>query len=300
MTIAVTTTLRPRDLLLGLLVTLVWGANFSVIGYGLQQVEPFLLTALRFTFAALPLIFFVPRPRGVPLWGLAVYGLIFGVGMWWVVTLALQHGVSPGIASLLLQFGAFFTVLGSVFVLGERVRRQQALGMLVAALGLVGLILASPGRADLGGVGLMLLAALAWACCNLMVKHWRPAQLLSFVVWTSAFAVPALLLLGWVQQGEQLLQPLRDGLSGAAWVSVLFQGWISTVLCYIAWNALIKRYPATSVAPLSLLVPVSGMLTAWLAFDARLLPLQWAAVAVTLLGLGVFLLPGVQGRGART
>ena len=53
--------MKRSDLLLGLFVTLLWGANFSVIKLGLATVDPFLLTALRFLFCALPAIWLLPR-----------------------------------------------------------------------------------------------------------------------------------------------------------------------------------------------------------------------------------------------
>src|SRR5215207_3122190 len=48
---------------LAVLVMFVWGANFVVIDEGLDDVPPLLFLAMRFTFVALPLVFFVPRPR---------------------------------------------------------------------------------------------------------------------------------------------------------------------------------------------------------------------------------------------
>lgn len=289
-----TTSIRmtPRDLLIGILVAVVWGANFSVIGVGLQQVEPFLLTALRFTSSALPLVLFLHRPAGIPLWCVALYGLVFGVGLWWLVTLAMRLGLSPGIASLTLQFAAFFTIIGSALWLGESIARRQWAGMLLGVLGLTLLIAASRGEAVLPGISLVLVAAMAWSACNLMVKRWRPTDMLAFIVWASAFAAPMLYVLGWLTLGAEFFQPLAEGLSGVAWFSVLFQGWITTVVGYMAWNTLMKKYPATCVTPLSLLVPVSGLLTAWVVFGEQLVALQWLAVGLTLAGIGVFLVPG--------
>jgi len=103
--------MKSRDLLLGVLVTVIWGSNFSVIEVGLRDLDPLLLTALRFSFSAIPLVFFLRWPDGVHLASVAGYGVIFGVGLWWVVNIALSRGLSPGLSSLLLQFSAFFTIL---------------------------------------------------------------------------------------------------------------------------------------------------------------------------------------------
>ena len=128
--------MKPADLLLGVLVALIWGSNFSVIEVGLRDLDPFLLTGLRFAFTAFPLVLFLRRPRDVPVAALAGYGVLFGVGLWWVVNLAMAKGMSPGLSSLVLQFSAFFTVLSSAVVFRERIRVPQWIGMLLAAGGL--------------------------------------------------------------------------------------------------------------------------------------------------------------------
>lgn len=89
LTLAEHTTMKAVDLALGILVTIIWGSNFSVIEIGLQNLEPNVLTTMRFALSAFPLIFFVKRPN-VSLTVIAAYGTIFGVGLWWVVNLAMS------------------------------------------------------------------------------------------------------------------------------------------------------------------------------------------------------------------
>lgn len=86
------------------------GVNFSVIKLGLQAVDPFILAGIRFTLCALPALFFIKKPD-VPWRYLISYGLVFGIGLWGLVNLGIKTGLSAGIASLLLQFSAFFTLL---------------------------------------------------------------------------------------------------------------------------------------------------------------------------------------------
>jgi O-acetylserine/cysteine efflux transporter len=281
---------RPAHLLLGVLVTLIWGGNFSVIEVGLQDLDPFLLTALRFTFTALPMVFLVKRPRGVPLWAMATYGLLFGVGLWWVVNLAMARGMSPGLSSLVLQFAAFFTVILSALVFRERIRLPQWVGMVLAVAGLCWVIHATSGTSTLAGIALVLLAAVSWSACNLVVKRTRPADMLAFVVWTSLFPAPALFLLTWLDRGAAPFMALPHAITWAAVGSVLFQAWVTTIFGYAVWNFLMKTYPASSVAPLSLLVPVSGIVTSAVAFGEHFTAPVWAGVAIMLCGVAVFLL----------
>ena len=102
------------DLFLGFLVAVLWGGNFAVIELGLRDLDPFVLTFLRFAFCAFPLVFFIERPRNVSLINIALYGVIFGVGLWWVVNFAMHSGLSAGLSSVFLQFSAFFTILLSL------------------------------------------------------------------------------------------------------------------------------------------------------------------------------------------
>jgi O-acetylserine/cysteine efflux transporter len=280
--------MKPRDLLLGILVTLIWGSNFSVIEVGLRDLDPFLLTGLRFAFTAFPLILFLPRPRDVPMASLATYGVLFGVGLWWVVNLAMSKGVSPGLSSLVLQFSAFFTVILSAVLLRERMRMPQLVGMLVAAAGLLVVIHATTGTSTTLGVVLVLLAAISWSVCNLIVKRNKPKDMVAFIAWSSVFSAPVLFLLTYVSEGAAPFIALSHGVTWAAASSVLFQAYVTTVFGYMVWNNLMKKYPAASVAPLSLIVPVSGIVTSYMAFDEHFATGVWIGAAVMLAGVAIF------------
>ncbi|HEY4293841.1 EamA family transporter [Luteibacter sp.] len=282
--------MRITHLLLGILVTVIWGSNFSVIEVGLRDLDPFLLTGLRFTFTALPLVFFLRRPRDVPIGVLAAYGILFGVGLWWVVNLAMAKGLSPGLSSLVLQFSAFFTVVLSAIFLKERIGVAQYVGMLLAGSGLALVIGFTRGATTSLGIALVLFAAFSWSTCNLIVKRHKPADMLAFVVWSSVFSAPALFLLTWVQHGTAPFLGLLDGITLRAGGSVLFQAYVTTVFGYKVWNDLMKTYPAAQVAPLSLIVPASGIATSYLVFDERFGMAVWAGIIAMLAGVAVFVL----------
>jgi O-acetylserine/cysteine efflux transporter len=283
--------MKPRDLALGVLVAVIWGSNFSVIGLGLRSLDPFLLTALRFLCSALPLVFVLAPPK-VPARAVIAYGITFGVGLWWVVNVAMARGMSPGLGSLLLQSSAFFTILLSRVVFGEAIGRARWLGMAAAAAGLALIIAVADGRATRVGAALVILAALAWSACNLLVKRYRPADMLAFIVWSSAVSAPVLFLLTFLGEGARPFVQLAARLDARALFSILFQAYVTTVFGYWVWNRLIARYSAAQVAPLSLLVPVSGLLTSWLVFDERLSLAAWLGVALVLAGMVRLTFPG--------
>lgn len=279
--------MKAVDLALGILVTIIWGSNFSVIEIGLQNLEPNVLTTMRFALSAFPLIFFVKRPS-VSLTVIAAYGTIFGVGLWWVVNLAMSKGMSPGLSSLVLQFSAFFTILLSAVLLKEPVGGVRAASMIVASLGLVLIIASSKATSTLTGTALVLFAALAWSACNLLVKMSRPPDIVAFIIWSSAFSTLALFALTTLQQGLLPFTRLADHINGAAVFSLMFQAYITTIFGYSVWNGLMKRYEAATVAPLSLIVPISGLITSQIAFGENMAPATWVAIGLVLTGIAMF------------
>lgn len=284
--------LGKTDLAIGLLVTIVWGCNFSVIELGLETLDPHMLTLLRFVFCALPLVFFVKRPQGVSWSVLAAYGVLFGVGLGWGLNFAIHHGLSPGMSSVLLQFSAFFTILLSSAFLGEKISAFHTGGMLFAVIGLLLILLGGGQASTVIGIALVMLAALGWACCNVLVKVSKPADMMAFVIWSSVFSVPAILLLMVAEKGLMPFAGLADGLTGKAVFSVLFQSYVTTILGYWCWNCLMKKYAAVQIAPLSLMVPVSGLIASAVMFGERLSGQQALAIGFILLGIVVFLNAG--------
>lgn len=254
-----------KHILLGVLVTAIWGANFSVIRLGLAEVDPFALACARFVLSAFPLILLVPRPS-VGLRYVAGYGALFGGGLWGLVNLGIHAGVPAGLASLLLQLSAFFTILLGGVVLGERIQRQQWLGMGLAGAGLAIILVSGSAGASVWGMGLILAAAFFWSVCNVIVRQARPADMFAFLVWACAFAALALIVLTLATRGLAPFADLNAFLGPRALFSIGFQAWVTTLFGYWVWNSLMKTYPVSQVAPLSLLVPVAGLLTSRLVY----------------------------------
>ncbi len=276
-----------RHLLLAVLVVAVWGSNFVVIRAGLDHLPPLLFAALRFLFAFFPAILFIPRPK-VKLANLALYGIFIGVGQFGLLYLAMNGHISPGLASLVAQTNAFFTIALAMVFSGERVRPVQVMALLFAVAGIGVIMTHTDGTTTPLGIALVLLAALSWAGGNMMNKAAGQINMVSYVAWSSGFAVLPLLALSAIfEQGH--VQAIA-AMTPSVWVSVLYQSWLNSLFGFAVWGWLLVRYPAASIAPLSLLVPVFGMgLSALILGEA--LPL-WKLTAAALvmggLALNVF------------
>ena len=278
--------MQNKHLLLALLVTALWGLNFPITKLGLASIDPLLLTALRFTLAALPWVFLIPRPQ-VALGWLVAYGLIFGVAMWALINLGIDQGVAPGTASLLVQFSAFFSLGWGALLFGERLRVAQWVATGIALVGLLRIIAGSPGQATSLGYALLLASALSWSLGNVIIKRCGVREVFAFVVWASLFAPLPLLVLTWLAHGAEPFVQLVGQVSGTAVLSLLFQVYVATHFCYWGWNLLLREYPVSRVAPLSLLIPLFGTAGSMLLLGQRVTLDEGLSMALVLLALVV-------------
>ena len=279
-------TVQRKHLLLAVLVTAIWGLNFPITKLSLAAVDPLLLTALRFTLAALPWVFFIKRPPIAIQW-LAAYGLIFGVAMWALINLGIEMGVPPGTAALLIQFSAFFTMGWGVLLFREHLSLGQTLGVGLAVLGLVNIIAASPGQGTTVGYGLLLVSAFSWSVGNVIIKQSKVREMFAFVVWASLFAPIPLLALTWLVHGAEPFTNVVRHFEWVALFSLLFQVYAATHFCYWGWNVLLREYPVSKVAPLSLLIPVFGVVGSMLMLGHRVGVNEGVSMGVILLALVV-------------
>ncbi|MBU6961744.1 EamA family transporter [Pseudomonas sp. CVAP len=283
--------MQKKHLTLAVLVTAVWGLNFPITKLGLAAIDPLLLTALRFALAALPWVFFVRRPSIAMGW-LAAYGLIFGVAMWALINLGIELGVPPGTAALLIQFSAFFTLGWGVLLFREQLSLGQTLGMGLAALGLISIIFSSPGQATTVGYGLLLVSAFSWSVGNIIIKQSKVREMFAFVVWASLFPPIPLLALTWLAHGSAPFTSLVAHLEWVSVFSLLFQVYAATHFSYWGWNLLLREYPVSRVAPLSLLIPVFGVAGSMLMLGHRVDFNEGISIALILSALAVGLMKG--------
>lgn len=277
-----------------LLVVLIWGVNFVVIRWGLNEVPPFLLAAARFSLVVFPAIFFIKKPN-VPWRWLIAYGLFNSFGQFAFLFWAMKVGMPAGLASVVHQAQVFFTLIFSVLILQQRTQVTQWLGLMIAVLGLAliayGKNVGSAAGMQMTTVGLLLnlLGAASWAMGNVVVSAMRRAGIqpepFGLVIWSSLIPIlPFLLISGLF---ERHVYPDWQAISWHSIVSALYLAWAATLLGYGLWSRLLSQYEPNWVAPFTLLVPVVGLLTAWLVLGERLNQWQLWGSACLLIGLAV-------------
>jgi O-acetylserine/cysteine efflux transporter len=258
----------------------VWGVNFVVIHVGLDSFPPLLFAALRFCLVALALPF-VPRP-GVPVRYVVAVGVFLSAGQFGLLFIGIDRGMPAGLASLVLQLQAAFTVGLAVLLLNERPRPAQLAG---GALALTGIGIIAAGRASsvpLGALALTIGAALSWGIGNVATRKARSPNPLGLLVWSSLVPpLPLLTLSLLTERGE----PVAVDLGGVA--ALLYVVVLSTLLGFGAWAWLLSRHPASTVAPFTLLVPVVGIASAWIALGEVPSAFELIGAAVVLTGLAL-------------
>ncbi|MGF7130897.1 O-acetylserine/cysteine efflux transporter [Paraburkholderia sp. EB58] len=278
--------MAPKDLLLALVVVIAWGINFVVIKVGLHGVPPMLLGALRFALAAVPAVFFVKRPQMPWRWLLA-YGATISFGQFAFLFSAMYVGMPAGLASLVLQAQAFFTLIFAGIFLHERFRVPNVVGLAIASGGLAVIGMQGGHAMTLAGFVLTLCAAGSWALGNIVTKKVGKVDLVGLVVWGSLIPPLPFLALSYALEGPQRIAAALSGIDATSIFAVVYLAFIATLLGYGLWSRLLARYPASQVAPFSLLVPIVGLASASVFLDEHLSAPQIAGAALVMVGLAV-------------
>ncbi|WP_007517589.1 EamA family transporter [Pseudofrankia saprophytica] len=276
----------PRHRLLALIVAVAWGLNFLAIDASLEHFPPFLLAAARFAIIAVPTLLLVPRPR-VPARWLFGYGLGFGTLQFLFLYWAMHAGIQPGLASLVLQSSAPFTVLLGVSLFGDRVTPRRLAGLAVAVLGLAVVGWERSHTAAIGPFLLVLAGGFGWAIgniCNARAKASNPFHL---TLWMSVVPPIPMFGLSLLVEGPHRIGAAfsTTGHLLGALVGLAYTVLIGTLLGSGLWSWLMARHPAGLVAPFSMLVPVVGLSTSALVLGEHVTALEIAGAALVVGGV---------------
>ena len=277
--------MKPIHTAAALLIAAIWGLNFTVIRFGLDEFTPFAFATWRFVLGALPVLF-VPRPA-VSWATLAGIGCFMFTGQFVFLFFAMQAGLPPGLTSVLVQMQGPLTVVLAALFLRERASPGQWLGLAIALAGVVVIARSIDGAAPVFAVALALLSALSWATGNLFFRAARGVSLFAVTVWASLLPPLPLALAGFIFDGvgptlSPLLAPTWRG-SLALLYTVVPVMWLG----YFIWGTLLRTYPAAKVGPVSLLVPCCALGFAALLVDEPVGGWRLAGVVIVLAGVAV-------------
>lgn len=281
--------MKLRHLALALLVVAIWGFNFVVARFGLDRLPPLTLVGLRFALAGLPAVL-LPRPK-VPWPRFLLIGLFLFDGQFGFLFTGMKLGMPPGLASVVGQSQAFFTILIATLVLGERPSARQLAGFAVALAGLGAIITTVGSDVTWLGLALILAAGLSWAIGNVLLRRAGPVDMPAMMVWLSLVNAPLFLGLSLGLDGPATVLESVRRLDPVGIGAILYLAGAATLIGYVGWGHLVKLYPVSLVAPFSLLVPLFGAASASLIVGEHFGPARLAGAVLVVGGLAVMALP---------
>lgn len=277
-------------ILLAITVMAIWGLAFVVIKIGLDNFPPYLLSALRFGLTAIPLIFFL-GPREVPWRNIIIIGCVMGVVQFSLLFIGMDIGVAPGIASLVLQCQVFFTIIFAAIVLSEQPALKEWIGVGLAFFGIFMIALTFEENAAFLGLMLVILAGATWGVYNILMKRLGQVNMLRFIIYMSLVPPIPLLILSYQFEGPDVILHSLQNLSVNGIGSVLYLALAATAFGFGAWGFLLRTYPASKVAPFSLLVPIFGMFFSAFILGETFGLMRMIGSSLVLLGLVIIFLP---------
>jgi drug/metabolite transporter (DMT)-like permease len=277
-----------KDTLLGLLIIFIWGINFVVIVWGLDGLPPLLMGALRFALVFLVGFLFVKKPD-IPLKWMAAYGLLLSFGQFALLFSAMALGMPAGLASLVLQSQALFTLIFAALLLKEQVKVAQLLAMLVAGVGLYTIASTNQNSTMTGiGFGLTIIGASLWGLGNIINrvisnKGYKPG--LDLVIWSAWIPIIPFLISSYFIEGPELIIESMININWESFLALCYLAIGASIIGYSLWSYLLSRYPAGQVAPLTLGVPIVGISASAFFLGETITSTQWIGSGLVLVGL---------------
>jgi O-acetylserine/cysteine efflux transporter len=280
--------MKPSDIFLAVLVAVIWGLGFVASRLALDELSPTLMTALRFAIAAVPCLF-VRRPN-VPWSVLIAISVTLFLGQFLAQSWAIAQHVPVGLASVIVQSQALFTVAFAALAFGEIPTRIQIAGIGVAAIGLL-MICGTVGfDFSVEAFAVLLTSPVSFAIGNLLLRRAKGAPMFDLFAWLCLVAAIPLLLWTLLADGPQQTWHSLVHLSPTGLISMLFIGAISTCMAYWLWGGLLRDYTAAQVVPFALLVPFIGAAASSLVFGERFGPLRLSGMVTVVCGIAIMLL----------
>ena len=280
--------MKPADVGLAILVAVIWGLAFAASRIALDELSPALMTALRFSIAAAPCVF-VRRPNVT--WGnmIAISFTLF-LGQFLAQSYAIAQGVPVGLTSVIVQSQALFTIGLAAIVFGERPTRMQAIGIAVAACGLL-MICGTVGYDfSLSAFAVLMISPVSFAVGNLLLRRAQGVPMFDLFAWLCLVAAVPLLLLAFAGDGVRPTWHALTHMSPTVMLCMLGLGGVSTCIAYWLWGRLLRDYTAAQVVPFALLVPFVGSAASSILFGETFGPLRLAGMLTAIGGIAVMLL----------
>lgn len=278
--------MKPTDLAIALAVMLMWGLNFVMAKIGLHHWPPIFFVMLRFALVAVFLLPFVRLPRA-HLPRLLALSVVLG-SLHFPLMFTAMKNLDAGTAAVVVQLQVPFAALLGHFIYKDRLGWRSILGMALAFAGVL-LITGEPRLSgQLLSVGLVVVGAFMFAVANIQMKGLGNLDGNTINAWTGLFAAPQLLAISLVLESGQI-ESLRT-VTWEALGALFYQVVIMVIISYALWYRLLRKYAVGTVMPLTLLLPILGVLSGALLLGEAMTWQKAVGGLLTVMGVGVIVI----------
>lgn len=273
----------------------IWGFNIVAIKLSVDRFPPVFLSFLRFLIVGLAVLPWLRIRRGEMRWLLTA--AICGGGLQFALMFTgVKLSGNMSSVAIASQLGVPFATLLSVALLGERIRWRRWLGIALSFTGIVVLAFSPDVFSSAHGLMMIVAAAFIGAVGLVAIKRVHELEPLELMAWLAWASLPLLLPLSLLIEDGQLESLLQAGATG--WGALLYSAVLASLFAHTAYFALVRRYPVSSVAPVTVLAPVFSVLFSVLLLGDRL---DWRMVVGGLMTLsGVAVIVTREGKAAAT
>ncbi len=275
------------------LMSLIWGINYSVVKAGLRTLSPLTFNGLRVAMAAIVLFVIAAFVRDTKLpsrrdiIALALLGLI-GNGVYQLFFIFGMSRTRAGVAALVVAAGPAWIAIISRMLGRERLPLRGWSGIGLQLLGVACVVGSAQGfeggRDVMLGAGLIALGSIAWATFSVLLQPYtmttHPLHLSAITMASGALvlvsiALPDLLELDW------------GAVSLLEWGAVSYAGIGALVVAYLLFYRGVRVLGATRTAMYGNLQPIVAIAFAWLMLGEQ--PTVWQLLGAALIMAGLLL-----------
>ena len=280
--------MKPADVCIAIMVAVIWGLAFIASRIALDEFSPALMTALRFSIAAVPCLFVRKPDVSWPL--LVAISFTLFLGQFLSQAYGIAHGVPVGLSSVIVQSQALFTIAFAIIAFREWPTPMQAVGIGIATAGL--LMIGGTVGYDFSveAFVVLMISPISFAVGNLLLRRAQGVPMFDLFAWLCLASAVPLFALALVTDGVPPTFHALVHMSLTGLLCMLALGGISTSIAYWLWGRLLRDYPAAQVVPFALLVPFVGSAASSVVFSEKFGPLRLAGMVTVVGGIAVMLL----------
>jgi drug/metabolite transporter (DMT)-like permease len=274
-----------------LILTLLWGFNYTVIKYSNQGISPVFASALRSIIASICGIIYCVKKReklfhtDIMLFHGFMVGLLFGLEFACIYFGMLYTDAARSV--IFVYLSPFVVAVGAHFFLkGDRLTFLKILGLLLAFTGIVFVFYGRPKTAKATmviGDLLEIAAAFLWGATTLYIKRFMAEKVhpINTFLYQLFFSIPILFIVSFILEPKWIYK-----IDPYIVCSIFYQSVIVAFISYFIWFKLIHNYPVSRLSAFTFFTPVFGVLFGLLFLNEELT--FSLMVGLPLVSVGIF------------